>query len=220
MLGAKRHLLAWPLLTVTLSCSASGTAAPSNTQSCVVATTSVLVNAGDTLRMNFTVPASSTADILSYEVDYLPNPLVSGPTLSCQLFNGDRLLGSGPCNGHFQSSAAALRLSGAPLIDFSTIAAGPSTDRIDFNVTGGSFAFDGRGTVSLGHLITTSTGPSIVFEASGYVSARARLHFVPVIARGLASCDADNAPLTLTVSSSSGWVYEIGSRRHSCRRQS
>jgi hypothetical protein len=89
-----------------------------------------------------------------HEVDYLPNPLVSGPTLSCQLFNGDRLLGSGPCNGHFQSSAAALRLPGAPLIDFSTIAAGPSTGRIDFDVTGGSFAFDGRGTVSIGRLIS------------------------------------------------------------------
>jgi hypothetical protein len=170
MLGAKRHLLLWPLLTVALSCGASGTSAPSNARSCVVATTSVLVNAGDTLRMKFTVPASSTADILSYEVDYLPNPLVSGPTLSCQFFNGDRLLGSGPCNGHIQSSAAALRLPGAPLIDFSTIAAGTSTGRIDFNITGGSFAFDGRGTVSLGHLITTSTGPSIVFEASGTTS--------------------------------------------------
>jgi len=167
MLGANRHLLAWPLLTITLSCSGSGISGPSNPHSCVVATTSVLVKAGDTLRMKFTVPASSTADILSYEVDYLPNPLVPGPTVSCQLFNGDRLLGSGPCNGHFQSSAAALTLSGAPLIDFSTIAAGTSTGRIDFNIPGGSFAFDGRGTVSLGHLTTTSTGPSIVFEASG-----------------------------------------------------
>jgi hypothetical protein len=167
MFGAKRHLLAWPLLTVTLSCSASGTPAPSTAQTCVVSTTNVLVNAGDTLRMRFTVPPSSTADILSYEVDYLPNPLVSGPALSCRLFNGDRLLGSGPCNGHFQSSAAGLRLAGAPLIDFSTIAAGTSTGRIDFDVTGGSFAFDGRGTVAVGRLITTSTGPSIVFEASG-----------------------------------------------------
>jgi len=170
MFGAKRYLLAWPLLTATLWCSASGTSAPSNTHSCVVATPSVLVHAGDTLRMKFTVPASSTADILTYEVDYLPSPLVSGPTLSCQLFNGDRLLGTGPCNGQFQSSAAAVRLSGAPLIDFSTIAAGTSTGRIDFNITGGSFAFDGRGTVSLGHLITTSTGPSVVFEASGTTS--------------------------------------------------
>jgi hypothetical protein len=120
--------------------------------------------------MKFTVPASSMADVLSYELDYLPNPLVSGPALSCRLFDGDRLLGGGPCNGHFQSAAAALRLSGAPLIDFSTIAAGTSTGRIDFDITGGSFAFDGRGTVSLGHLITTSTGPSFVFEASGTTS--------------------------------------------------
>jgi hypothetical protein len=171
MLGAKRHLLGWPLLTATLSCSGSGISAPSNgTQSCVVTTTSVIVSAGDTLRMKFTVPASSTADILSYELDYLPNPLVSGPSLSCQLFNGDRLLGSGPCNGHFQSSAAALRLSGAPLIDFSTIAAGTCACRIDFNITGGTFAFDGKGTVSIGHLITTSSGLSYVIEASGAVS--------------------------------------------------
>src|SRR6478609_375070 len=102
MLSAKRHLLALPLLTATLSCSAPGAAAPSNAaQSCVVTSTGVLVSAGDTLRMKFAVPASSTADILSYELDYLPNPLVSGPSLSCQLFNGGRLLGSGPCNGHF-----------------------------------------------------------------------------------------------------------------------
>jgi hypothetical protein len=120
--------------------------------------------------MKFTVPASSTADILSYEVDYLPNPLISGPSLSCQLFNGDRLLGSGPCNGHFQSSSAAVRLTGAPLIDFSTLAAGTSTGRIDFNVTGGSFAFDGRGTVFIGHLVTTSSGPSWVIEAPGTAS--------------------------------------------------
>jgi hypothetical protein len=158
------------LLTVTLSCGASGPSAPSNAQPCVVTTTSVLVNAGDTLRMKFTVPASSTADVLSYEVDYLPNPLIPGPALSCQLFNGDRLLGSGPCNGHFQSSAAASTITNAPLIDFSTIAVGTSTGRIDFNITGGSFAFDGRGTVSLGHLITTSTGLSIAFEASGATS--------------------------------------------------
>jgi hypothetical protein len=130
----------------------------------------VLVSAGDTLRMKFAVPASSTADILSYELDYLPNPLVSGPSLSCQLFNGDRLLGDGPCNGHFQSSAAVVRLPGVPLIDFSTIAPGTSTGRIDFNVTGGSFGFDGRGTVFIGHLITTSTGASWAIEASGTTS--------------------------------------------------
>jgi hypothetical protein len=171
MVGAKRHFLASPLLAATLSCSGSGTSAPSNgTRSCVVTTTSVIVSAGDTLRMKFTVPASSTADILSYELDYLPNPLVSGPSLSCQLFNGDRVLGSGPCNGHFQSSAATVKLSDAPLIDFSTIAAGTSAGRIDFNITGGSFAFDGRGTVSIGHLIMTSTGPSYVIETSGAVS--------------------------------------------------
>jgi hypothetical protein len=170
MLGAKRHFLAWPLLAATLSCNASGPSAPSNPRTCLVATTSVLLNAGDTLRMKFTLPPSSTADILSYELDYLPSPLVAGPALSCQLFNGDRLLGSGACNGHFQSSAAAVTLPGAPLIDFSTVAAGTSAGRIDFTVTGGSFAFDGRGTVSLGHLIATGTGPSIVFEVSGTTS--------------------------------------------------
>jgi len=103
-------------------------------------------------------------------VDYLPNPLVSGPGLSCQLFNGDRLLGSGPCNGHFQSAAAAVTLPGVPLIDFSTLAAGTSAGRIDFNVTGGSDAFDGTGTVSIGHLVTTSAGPSWTSEARGTAS--------------------------------------------------
>ncbi len=169
MLKFKRQWFIWALLT--LSCGTSGPSTPSSAaKSCVVTTTSVFLNAGDTLRMKFTVPASSTADILSYEVDYLPNPLASGPDLSCQLFNGDRLLGSGPCNGHFQSSAAAVRLPGASLIDFSTLAAGTSAGRIDFNVTGGSFVFDGRGTVGIGHLVTTSTGPSYVIEAPGIAS--------------------------------------------------
>jgi hypothetical protein len=34
---------------------------------------------------------------------------------------------------------------------------------------------------------------------------------VPVVAPALASCDANNAPHTLTVSSSFGWVHGIGS---------
>ena len=120
--------------------------------------------------MKFTVPPSNTADILSYEVDFLPNPLVSGPSISCQLLDGDRLLGSGPCNGHFQSSAATAKLPGVPLIDFATIAAGTSAGRIDFVVTGGSFVFDGRGTVFIGHTITTAAGPEWRLEASGTVS--------------------------------------------------
>jgi hypothetical protein len=161
----------WPLLTAAVSCGGSGTSAPSTVaKSCIVSTTGVFPNAGDTVRMKFTVPASTTADILSYELDYLPNPLVPGPSISCQIFNGDRLLGSGPCNGQFQSAAAAVRLPGAPLIDFSTIAAGTSTGRIDFNITGGSFVFDPRGTIFIGHLSATSNGPSYAIEASGTTS--------------------------------------------------
>jgi len=80
------------------------------------------------------------------------------------------VLGSGPCNGHFQSAAAAVTLPGVPLIDFSPLAAGTSAGRIDFNVTGGSYAFDGTGTVSIGHLVTTSTGPSWTSEARGTAS--------------------------------------------------
>ena len=171
MPSAKRHLFVWPLLTAAVACGGSGTAAPSNVpRTCVVSTTSVFLNAGDVLRMKFTMPASTTADILNYELDYLPNPLVPGPSLSCQMFNGDRLLGSGPCNGHFQSSAAAARLPDVPLIDFSAIAAGTAAGRIDFTVTGGSFVFDGRGTVGIGHVITTSAGPSYVIEAAGTTS--------------------------------------------------
>ena len=79
-----------------VSCGGSGTAAPSSVEkSCSVSTASVLLNAGDILRMKFTVPASATADILSYEVDYLPNPLIPSPSVSCQLFTGNTLLGSG-----------------------------------------------------------------------------------------------------------------------------
>jgi hypothetical protein len=169
---ANRHLLLLPILTATLSCSTSTSSAPSSVaKSCLVTTTSVVLNAGDTLRMKFTVPPNSGADLLQYEVDHLPNPLVPGPSLSCQLFEGDRLLGSdGACAGSWQSSTASVRLPGAPLIDFSTIAAGTSAGRVDFIVSGGSWVFDGRGTVSVGRTIMTDTGTTVTYVAAGTTS--------------------------------------------------
>ena len=169
---ANQHLLLLPILTATVSCSTSTTSAPSSVaKSCVVTTTSVALNVGDTLRMKFTVPPNSGADLLSYELDHLPNPLVPGPSLSCQLFDGERLLGTdGSCAGHWQSSTASVRLPGASLIDFSTLAAGTSAGRIDFIVSGGSWVFDGRGTVSTGRTIMTETGPTLADVAAGTTS--------------------------------------------------
>src|SRR5579871_4727590 len=90
-------------------------------KTCSVAS-AVVLNAGDTLRMAFSVPPSTTADVLSYEVDYLPYLLSSGWQLSPNLYVGDRLVGSGVCNGKWQSTAAAFPLAAAPTFDFSTIA--------------------------------------------------------------------------------------------------
>src|SRR5262249_33434263 len=105
--NAHRYLL-FPVLAASLSCGTSTTSGPSSVvNTCTVTTTSVIANAGDTLRMNFTVPANSGADVLTYELDGLPNPLVPGPNRSCQLFDGDRLLGTdGACGGSWQSSTA------------------------------------------------------------------------------------------------------------------
>jgi len=167
-----RHVLLLPILTATLSCGTSATSAPSSVaRSCIVTTASVVLNAGDTLRMRFTVPPNSGADLLSYEVDHLPNPLVPGPSLSCQLFDGDRLLGSdAACDGAWQSATASVRLAGVPLVDCSTIAAGTSAGRVDFVVSGGSWTFDGRGTVSLGRTITADASPTVTYVAAGTTS--------------------------------------------------
>ena len=121
--------------------------------------------------MNFTVPPNSGADVLDYELDRLPNPLVPGPSESCQLFDGDRLLGSdGACGGSWQSSTTLVRFPGIPQIDFSTIAAGTIAGRIDFLITGGSWAFDGKGTVGLSRTVMTATGPTLAFVAAGTTS--------------------------------------------------
>ncbi len=120
--------------------------------------------------MKFSVPQSD-ADVLNYELDGLPNPIVPGPALSCQLFDGDRLLGTDAgCSGRWQSSTASVRLPNAPLIDFAAIAAGTIAGRVDFIVTGGAWAFDGKGTVSVGHAIQTDVGPSIRYVAAGRTS--------------------------------------------------
>jgi hypothetical protein len=121
--------------------------------------------------MYFTIPANTGADLLSYEVDRLPNPIVPGPSESCQIFDGDRLLGTdGACGGGWQSSTASVRLPAVPQIDFSTVAAGTLAGRIDFLVTGGSWAFDGKGTVSLGRTILTESGPTVTYLAVGTTS--------------------------------------------------
>jgi hypothetical protein len=157
-----------PIVAVSVSCGSSSAGPSSVAKSCTVTTTSILVSAGDTLRMSFTVPPNSTADLLSYELDGLPNPLVPGPSRSCQIFDGDRLLGTdGTCAGRWQSSTASVRLPGSPQIDFSTITAGTVVGRIDFIVTGGSWAFDGKGTVSLGRTSMTDTGPTVSYLAAG-----------------------------------------------------
>jgi hypothetical protein len=159
------------ILAGTLSCSTSSTSPSSAGKSCIVATTSVFVNAGDTLRMKFAVPPISGADVLEYELDGLPNPLVPGPALSCQLFDGDRSLGTdAACAGIWQNSTTSVRLPRAPLVDLSTIAAGTSAGRIDFIVNGGSWVFDGKGTVNLGRAIMTDTGASIIYVAAGTTS--------------------------------------------------
>jgi hypothetical protein len=155
------------LAMLTVGCG-SATAPSSGAKSCAVTTTSVVLKAGDTLRMKFTVLPSANADILSYEVDYLPNPLVPGPSLFCRLFVGDRLLGEdAACVGNWQSTTASVRFPRIPSIDFSPIAAGTSEGRIDFIVSGGSIVFDGKGTISLGHAIMTDSGPTITYVAAG-----------------------------------------------------
>jgi len=168
---AQRCLL-FPILAAALSCGTSATSGPSIVgKTCTVTTASVILNAGDTLRMNFTVPANSGADVLDYELDALPNPLVAGPSESCQLFDGDRLLGTdAACSGRWQSSTALVRFPGVPQIDFSTVAAGTLAGRIEFVITGGSWVFDGKGTVSLSRTILTESGPSFVYVATGTAS--------------------------------------------------
>lgn len=170
-LSEAKHLWWMPIVAVTLSCSSGSSPSGPSSRTCTITTTSVLVNAGDTLRMKFSVPPHGDADVLNYELDGLPNPLVPGPALSCELFDGGRLLGTDTaCKGHWQSSTTSVRLPNAPLIDFAAIAAGTIAGRIDFVITGGSWAFDGKGTVSLGRTIQTDVGPSIQYVAAGVAS--------------------------------------------------
>ena len=110
--------------------------------------------------MNFTVPQTSGADVLQTDVTYIPNPLVAAAALSCQLFNGDTLIGTGPCAGNWESATASVPLSGVPLIDFSSIAAGTNAGRVDFVVAGGSWEFDVRGaTVAIARVSPPAATP-------------------------------------------------------------
>jgi hypothetical protein len=172
-MNVKRQLLFLTVLVLGSSCGTSGPAGPSSVaKTCNITTSSLVLNAGDTLRMNFAVPPTSGADVLQIDVSYFPNALIAGPSLSCQLFNGDRLLGNGPCVGNWQSSTTPARLPGVPLIDFSTIATGTSDGRVEFTVNGGSWLFDLKGdTVSIGRVITTVAGADVMFVAAGTISS-------------------------------------------------
>lgn len=137
-------------------------------KTCTITTTSVLVTAGDTLTLNFTVPANSDADVLQVEVDRLPNPIVAGPAESCQLFDGTRLISTdAACRTAWQSTTASVRLPDVPQFDFSTIAAGTFAGRLNFVITGGSWAFDGKGLVSLGRTVAAQNRPTVTYVASG-----------------------------------------------------
>ncbi len=165
--ASRRHVLLF-VLAGTVSCGTPSPSAPSEFKTCTVTTVSVLVKAGDTLTMNFTVPAISDADVLTVEVDRLPSPIVAGPAESCQLFDGSRLISSDTsCAGTWQSTAASVRLPDVPQIDFSTIAAGTFAGRLNFVITGGSWAFDGKGSVSLGRAVATPNRPTVTYLASG-----------------------------------------------------
>jgi len=121
--------------------------------------------------MKFTLPPTADADLLSTEVDYFPEPLSVRPAMSCQLFERDQLLGTdASCAGHWQSAAAAVRLPGTPLVDFSTFAAGTTTARVEYVVSSGSWVFDGGGAVSLGRTTMTATGPDVTYVAAGTAS--------------------------------------------------
>lgn len=71
------------------------------------------------------------------------------------------------CRGTWQSSTASVRLPDVPQIDFSTIAAGTFAGRLTFVITGGSWAFDGKGLVSLGRTVATQNRPTVTYVASG-----------------------------------------------------
>src|SRR5436190_16853311 len=66
------------------------------------------VNAGQTLRMTFTVPPTTGTDFLDTEIAYLPSAFSQvALDMSCKIFNGDVLLGNGACKENWQSSTAA-----------------------------------------------------------------------------------------------------------------
>jgi len=157
--------IAVPTLAIAIGCSSS----TSPSANCLVSASN-LVAAGTTVRLNFSLPRSAASDGLSYELDYAPYPLSSGWAMSCQLFDGDRLLGSGDCRGHWQSTTAAFPTDRYPTADFSTITAGTSTAHIDFTVTGGIWAFDTKGIVYWVHTISTPSGPGIALDAQATTS--------------------------------------------------
>lgn len=119
---------------------------------------SLILNAGQTLRMNFSVPPTTDTDFLDTEVPFLPFPLSPDvPAMSCRLFNGDVLLGSGACKENWQSATAAFPVPDVPTVDFSSIALGSNALREDFMVTSGSVVFELDGNVG----VSRTTGPNV-----------------------------------------------------------
>lgn len=160
--------------TALLSCATAGPSAPSDTCPTLPPKGSVVVNPGQTLRMNFSVPATSGTDVLQTDVSYAPNPLSGIAVLSCNLFNGETLLGSGPCRGNWQSSASPFSLPGIPVIDFSSIANGTILGRLDFAVSSGSWVFDLAGSVALARMSSPTsqpTVPNLTYVAAGTITS-------------------------------------------------
>ena len=174
MLRITRTISLLVLLASSLSCSSSSPtriSGPSSSATlCANITVSpIVLNAGDTLQMNFTVPTTNGTDVLLVDVTYFPNTVVPGPALSCQLFDGDQLLTTTRC-GNLQSSATLVPLPGVPTIDFSPIAAGLFAGRVEFAVTGGSWLFDLAGArVGVGRATSTIAGPQVIGVADGRI---------------------------------------------------
>jgi hypothetical protein len=174
MLNVTRPILLLILLTSCLCCSSSSTARisgpSSSATSCGNITVSpIVLNAGDTLRMNFTVPTTNGTDVLLVDVTFFSNTVVPGPSVSCQLFNGDQLLATTRC-GNLQSSATLVPLPDVPTIDFSPISAGLFAGRMEFSVTGGSWLFDLAGArVGVGRARSTFAGQDVIGVADGTI---------------------------------------------------
>jgi hypothetical protein len=159
------------ILTVGLaSCRQTSPSLPSDVCPSLPKGISVFVNAGQTLRVNFTVPATTGTDVLQTEIAYAADPLAATPVLTCRLLNGDVLLASGPCSA-WQSSSAAYPLDRVPVIDFSSIARGTDPGRIEFAVASGSILFELSGTISVSRTVASTPSNNVTYVASGTITS-------------------------------------------------